>query len=91
LKSNEPQVEVYHARNQMEAQVIKGLLESFNIPSFLKSNAAPSVHMLTVDGMSEVSVMVLESMAAEARALILTDPPPPESPDSPVSNNDNPE
>jgi hypothetical protein len=60
----------------MEAQVIKSLLASFNIASILKSNAAPSVHVLTVDGMSEVRVMVLESVAAEARTLILKEPPP---------------
>jgi hypothetical protein len=69
-------VEVYHARNQMEAQVIKGLLESFNIPSVLKSNAAPSVHMMTMDGMAEVRIMVMESMAEQARELILKEPPP---------------
>ncbi len=66
----------------MEAQVIKGLLESFNIPSVLKSNAAPSVHLLTVDGMSEVHVMVLESMAEQARELILKEPPPESSGDN---------
>jgi len=75
LKSREQEVEVYHARNQMEAQVIKGLLESFNVPARLKSNAAPSVHMLTVDGMAEVSVMVLESHADDARRIILKEPP----------------
>jgi hypothetical protein len=69
-------VEVYHARNQMEAQVIKGLLESFNIPCILKSNAAPSVHVLTVDGMSEVHIMVLESLALQAKELINQKPPP---------------
>jgi len=78
LKNNEDLVEVYHAHNQMEAQVIKGLLESFNIPCILKSNAAPSVHLLTVDGMSEVRIMVLESMADQARQLILKEPPPAE-------------
>jgi hypothetical protein len=66
-------VEVYHARHEMEAQVIKGLLESYNIPCFLKSNAAPSVHMFTVDGMAEVKVMVLASMADRARELIVSD------------------
>jgi hypothetical protein len=76
LKNKEPLVEVYHARNHMEAQVIKSLLASFNIASILQSNAAPSVHMLTVDGMSEVRIMVLESVAAEAKALILQEPPP---------------
>ena len=76
MKSREKLVEVYKARTAMEAQVIKGLLESFNIPSVLQSNAAPSVHVLTVDGMSEVRVMVLESMADEAKQLILKEPPP---------------
>jgi hypothetical protein len=70
LKSNEKMVEVYHAYNAMEAQVIKSLLESFNIPCFLKSNAAPSVHTFTMDGMGEVKIMVLESLAEKARELI---------------------
>ncbi len=75
MKSSEEPVEVYRARTQMEAQVIKGLLESFNIPCVLKSNAAPSVHVLTIDGMSAVSVMVMASLADEARQLIRTEPP----------------
>ena len=66
-------VEVYHARNDMEAQVIKGLLESYDIPCFLKSNAAPSVHIFTMDGMSEVKIMVLESLADKAKKLIMSD------------------
>jgi hypothetical protein len=66
-------VEVYHARNEMEAQVIKGLLESYDIPCFMKSNAAPSVHTFTMDGMGEVRVMVLESMVDKARELIVRD------------------
>ena len=66
-------VEVYHARNEMEAQVIKSLLESYRYPCFFKSNAAPSVHMFTMDGMGEVRVMVLESMAEKARELIVSD------------------
>ena len=67
---NEQLVEVYRARGEAEAQVIKGLLESYDIPCVLQSNAAPSVHMFTVDGMGEVRVMVRESMADEARELI---------------------
>jgi hypothetical protein len=81
LKNKEDLVEVYHARNQMEAQVIKGLLESFGIPCILKSNAAPSVHLLTVDGMSEVRIMVLESQAGQAKELINQKDPPPEEHD----------
>jgi hypothetical protein len=63
-------VEVYKARTEMEAQVIKGMLASFDIPSVLRSNAAPSVHMFTMDGLAEVKVMVLDSLADEAKALI---------------------
>ena len=57
----------------MEAQVIKSLLESYDIPCFLKSNAAPSVHLFTVDGMAEVKIMVVDSLADRARELIVSE------------------
>ena len=63
-------VEVYKAAGELEAQVIKGLLESYGIACLLKSNAAPSVHMFAVDGMGEVKVMVWDSMAEKAKRLI---------------------
>jgi hypothetical protein len=73
LSKNQKLVEVYKAPNEMEAQVIKSLLESCEIPCFLKSHAAPSVHMFTIDGMGEVKVMVLDSMADRAKKLIKGD------------------
>jgi hypothetical protein len=73
LSKAEKLVEVYHARNEMEAQVIKSLLESFDIPCFFKSNAAPSVHLFTLDGMAEVRVMVMASEADAARKLIVSE------------------
>lgn len=73
MSKGEKMVEVYQASNEMEAQVIRGLLESCEIPCFLKSNEAPSVHMFTLDGMGEVRVMVLDSMADRARELIKSD------------------
>ncbi len=73
MSKNDKLVEVYKARSDMEAQVIRGLLESYDIPCFLKSNAAPSVHLFTVDGMAEVRVLVLDSMADRARELIVSD------------------
>lgn len=73
MSKNEKLVEVYKARNEMEAQVIRSLLEGFDIPCFLKSNAAPSVHMFTMDGMGEVRVMVMASMADAARQLIVSE------------------
>jgi len=66
----EKMVAVYRAVGEAEARIIKGILESHGITCFLKSNAAPSVHMFAVDGMGEVKVMVWEEVARKARALI---------------------
>ena len=73
MNKKEKLVEVYKAANEMEAQVIKSLLESYDIPCLLKSHAAPSVHMFTIDGMGEVKVMVWDSMVDKARNLIKSD------------------
>ena len=63
-------VEVYRAVGEAEALIIKGLLESNGISCLLQSNAAPSVHMFTVNGLGEVRVMVEESRVEEAKRLI---------------------
>ena len=63
-------VEVYKSSSEMEAQVIKSLLESYGIPCLLQSHAAPSVHVFAVDGMGEVKVLVWEEMEKKARELI---------------------
>ncbi len=63
-------IEVYWSTNEMEALVIKSLLESYGISCLLKSNAAPSVHVFAMDGMGEVKVMVWDSEAEKARDLI---------------------
>ena len=63
-------VAVYQAKGEAEARIIKGLLESYGIPCLLESNAAPSVHVFTVDGMGLVKVMVDESRVEEANKVI---------------------
>ena len=63
-------MEVYRAAGEAEANVVKGLLESYGIPCLLRSLASPSVHVFSVDGMGEVRVMVPESAASEARRLV---------------------
>lgn len=63
-------VEVYRAAGEMEAQVIKGLLDSEGIPCLLKSCAAPAVIIPVVDGIGEVSIMVWDEVAGRARELI---------------------
>ncbi len=63
-------VEVYKAANDIEAQVIKSLLESYGIPSFLKINVSPAAFGSMMGG---VKIMVLDSMADKARELIVSD------------------
>ena len=70
MRESKKLIEVYRSASEIEAQVIKGLLESYGIPCLLKSNAAPSVHMFTVNGMGEVEVMVWDSAAERAKKLI---------------------
>ena len=70
MSNNERLVKVYQAAGEMEAQVIKGLLESNGIPCLLESAAAPSVHVFTIDGMGEIRIMVRQSMAEKAKKLI---------------------
>jgi hypothetical protein len=70
LSKSKKMIEVYRAVGEEEARIIQGLLESYGIPSLLKSNAARSVHAFAVDGMGEVRVMVWERMADKARSLI---------------------
>ena len=70
MNKKEKLIEVYRSAGEMEAQVIKSLLESNGIPCLLQSNASPSVHVFAVDGMGAVGVMVWESMAEKAGELI---------------------
>ncbi len=70
MSDSEKLIEVYKSASDMEAQVIRGLLESYGIPCLLKSKVAPSVHMFAVGGMGEVRVMVRDSMVEKARELI---------------------
>ena len=62
--------EIYLARGEIEAQIVKAKLESFNIPAIITSTAAPSVHVFVVDGLGEYRVMVPHSLADEARQLL---------------------
>jgi hypothetical protein len=65
-------IEIYKAKGDLEAQVIKGMLESYGIPCLLQSHAASSVHTFAIDGMGEVRILVSERAADEARRLIET-------------------
>jgi hypothetical protein len=56
--------------DQAEAVVVRGLLESHGIPTFVRSRLAHSVHPFTVGAQGEVVVLVPAAAAARARALL---------------------
>jgi hypothetical protein len=60
-------VEVYRAVGEAEATIIKGLLETNGIPCILKSASG----VFAILGVGEVRVMVDESMAEEAKRLVV--------------------
>jgi len=66
-------IEVYKAKGELEAQVIKGLLESYGISCLFQSHAASSVHPFAIDGLGEVRIMVPEKAADKAKRLIEAD------------------
>ena len=72
--NNEPKmVEVYSANGDLEAQVIKGLLESHGISCFLQPYAVSSLQNILVPGMGGVRVMVSAEEAEQASRLIKAD------------------
>jgi hypothetical protein len=70
MNRREKLVEVYRARGEPEAQVIKAKLEMNGIPSLITSSASPSVHVFVVDGLGEYRVMVEQSRLEEAREVV---------------------
>ncbi len=69
MSADEQLVTVYIA-TQMEAQIIKGRLESEGIPVLLNYESAGLVYGITVDGLGEAKVMVPKRLAEEAREIL---------------------
>jgi hypothetical protein len=69
MSENEHLVTVCTVR-YMEAQIMKGRLESEGIPVLLSYESAGLVYGLTVDGLGKVKVMVPEHLAEQARDIL---------------------
>jgi hypothetical protein len=54
----------------MEAQIIKGRLESEGIPVLLSYESAGLVYGLTIDGLGKVKIMVPKRLAEEAKEIL---------------------
>jgi hypothetical protein len=65
-----PFAEVRRCRDQGEALVVRGLLESEGIAVILRSNLAPSVYPFSVGDQGAVTVLVRGADAARARLII---------------------
>ncbi len=63
-------VEVLRCRDQSEALVARGLLESEGIQVVLRSNLAQSVYPFSVGRQAEVILLALQEDAARARSVL---------------------
>lgn len=63
-------VVVWRATNQMEAQVVKGRLESEGIPAIIRGEALGAIYGLTSGVLAETSVLVPAPLADRAEAIL---------------------
>ena len=61
---------VYIASGQIEAEIVKGRLESEGIPAILRYEAAGLIYGLTINGLGQVEVQVTPSLAQHAREIL---------------------
>jgi hypothetical protein len=54
----------------MEAQILKGRLESEGIPVLLSYDSTSLVYGFTVNGLGEVKIMVPKHLAQEAKEIL---------------------
>jgi hypothetical protein len=76
--SQEPVV-VWEAANLMEAQVVKGRLESEGIPAFVRSEALGVIYGLTAGTLARADVLVPGPLADKAVEILFADEPAGES------------
>lgn len=69
----DPKVElvvVWKAQGEMEAQMIRSVLESDGIESMLSGESVRLTHGITVDGLAEVKILVRKEDEERAREVI---------------------
>ena len=66
-------ISVFTTSNTMEANIVKGLLESADIPAMLKPASSPSVFPFSVDGLGITEVFVHQENVVRAREIIEAD------------------
>jgi hypothetical protein len=66
-------VVVWVAANQMEAQIVKGRLESEGIPAIIRGEALGAIYGLTTGTLAESAVLVPAALAERAEKLLQSD------------------
>lgn len=70
---NEPVV-VWEAANALEAQVVKGRLESEGIPAIVRGEALGVIYGLTTGGLAVTDVLVPSALAEKAMEILGVEP-----------------
>ncbi|MDD5191179.1 MAG: DUF2007 domain-containing protein [Dehalococcoidales bacterium] len=70
MNPNNDLVEIYIAKGEAEAQIIKGLLESYGIPCLFKPYASFSASVFVTDGTGQIPIMVNKEDEKDARELV---------------------
>ena len=70
MNPNNDLVEIYVAKGEAEAQIIKGLLESYGIPCLFKPYASFSASVFVTDGTGQIRIMVRKEDEKDARELV---------------------
>jgi hypothetical protein len=68
--SADEQLVTVRTANYLEAQIIKGRLESEGVPVLLSYESAGLVYGITVDGLGQVKIMVPRNLAEEAKEIL---------------------
>jgi len=63
-------VVIYTVQGEVTANIIKSHLESEGIPVLLKWESVGRVYGLTVDGLGQISILVPQELAEEAKRII---------------------
>ena len=62
--------ELHKVWGPIEAEVIKGYLESNGIPCILRGKVVQSVHPFSADGLGEIKILVSEKDHSKAKKLL---------------------
>jgi hypothetical protein len=66
-------VVVWEAANLLEAQIVKGRLESEGIPAIIRGEAVGQIYGLTTGNLAATDVLVPGPLAEKARSILETD------------------